>query len=106
MPFNTNNTQSKGRPKFSTNKVTTEVREAFNNLLSKNLIQLEADILAIKEPHIRVKLLLELASFCVPKLKSIDQTITATDNIFNPITVTIITEQEYNSIGEKLEKNY
>lgn len=61
-----------GKAKGTPNKVTAHIREAFTNLLTNNLDKIEEDLKAIKEPEKRVKLFLELAQFCSPKLRSID----------------------------------
>jgi len=62
---------NEGRPKGIPNKTTTEIREAFSELLQGNLEQLKVDIASL-EPKERVKLLLDMAQFVVPKLRSID----------------------------------
>ena len=68
-----------GRKQGSVNKVNKEIREAFTNLLNNNLNQIENDLKAIKEPERRVKLFLELAQFCLPKLRTIDAEIISTN---------------------------
>ena len=60
-----------GRAKGIPNKTTTEIREAFSELLQGNLEQLKVDIASL-EPKERVKLLLDMAQFVVPKLRSVD----------------------------------
>ena len=60
-----------GRAKGIPNRTTTVVREAFSELLQGNLEQLKVDIASL-EPASRVKLLLDMAQFVVPKLRSID----------------------------------
>ena len=60
-----------GRPKGIPNKTTTEIREAFSELLQGNLEQLKVDIASL-EPASRVKLLLDMAQFVVPKLRNVD----------------------------------
>jgi hypothetical protein len=60
-----------GRKKGTTNKTTTEIREAFSLLIENNLSKLQEDLNGL-EPKERVKLLLEMSQFVVPKLRSID----------------------------------
>ena len=62
---------NEGRPKGIPNKTTTEIREAFSELLQGNLEQLKVDIASL-EPASRVKLLLDMAQFVVPKLRNVD----------------------------------
>ena len=62
---------NEGRPKGSVNKSSNEIREAFQMLLEDNLPTLQRDISSL-EPKQRVKFMLELASFIIPKMKSVD----------------------------------
>jgi hypothetical protein len=64
---------NEGRPKGSVNKSSNEIREAFQMLLEDNLPTLKRDISSL-EPKERVKFMLELASFIIPKMKSVDLT--------------------------------
>jgi len=60
-----------GRLAGTPNKATTEIKEAFQMLLEDNLPTLKRDISSL-EPKERVKFMLELASFIIPKMKSVD----------------------------------
>ena len=60
-----------GRAKGIPNKTTTEIKEAFQMLLEDNLPTLRRDISSL-EPKERVKFMLELATFIIPKMKSVD----------------------------------
>ena len=60
-----------GRKAGTPNKATTEIKEAFQMLLEDNLPTLQRDISSL-EPKERVKFMLELASFIIPKMKSVD----------------------------------
>jgi hypothetical protein len=60
-----------GRPKGAKNKVNTTIRDAFTLLLENNIEQLQSDLDKL-HPLNRVKLILELATFVIPKLKSIE----------------------------------
>jgi len=62
---------NKGRPKGSVNKSSNEIREAFQLLLSNNLEKIQDDLNEL-EAKDRIKLLLDLASFIIPKMKSVD----------------------------------
>jgi len=62
---------NKGRPKGSVNKSSNEIREAFQLLLSNNLEKIQDDLNEL-EAKDRIKLLLDLASFIIPKMKAID----------------------------------
>ena len=60
-----------GRSAGTPNKATTEIKEAFQMLLEDNLPTLKRDISSL-EPKERVKFMLDLASFIIPKMKSVD----------------------------------
>ena len=60
-----------GRKAGTPNKATTEIKEAFQMLLEDNLPTLQRDISSLA-PNERVKFMLELASFIIPKMKSVD----------------------------------
>jgi len=64
---------NEGRPKGIPNKTTTEIKEAFQMLLEDNLPTLQRDISSLA-PKERVNFMLELASFIIPKMKSVDLT--------------------------------
>jgi len=85
-----------GRPKGAKNKTTVQVRQAFNQLLCENLPQLKNDIAEL-DPKDRVKVLLDLAKFVVPTLKSQDlgmdenrQITTITRTIIEPERMEVI----------------
>ena len=70
MPFKKGESGNKdGRPKGVANKSTSKVREAFALLLEDNLPKLRQDLESLK-PDQRVRLLLDLAKYVVPQLKS------------------------------------
>jgi len=60
-----------GRKAGTPNKATKDIRDAFTLLIENNLSKLQEDINGL-EPKQRVKLLLDMAQFVVPKLRSID----------------------------------
>jgi hypothetical protein len=55
------------------NKVAQATRETFKLLLDEQMPQLRED-LAKLEPYQRVKVILDLAQFCVPKLRAVEIT--------------------------------
>lgn len=69
MPFEKGHKKATGRPKGSSNKSTQKVRDAFALLLEDNLDTLREDISSLK-PAARTRLLLDLAKYVVPTLKS------------------------------------
>lgn len=83
MPFKKGHKTATGRPKGSANKATTIVRQSFSKLLQDHLPQLEDD-LAELEPKDRIKLLLDLAKYVVPQLKSTEHKLDEdTSAVFN-----------------------
>ena len=70
-----------GRPKGSVNKSSNEIRETFQLLLSNNLEKIQDDLNEL-EAKDRIKLLLDLASFIIPKMKAIDVKSENTEAVF------------------------
>lgn len=93
-----------GRTKGAVNKTTTEIREHFQNLVADNLEQLNDDLKSL-EPLQRLKMVIEISKFVVPTLKATELT-TETDNRFNPITITIVKDDEVRRINAELEAKY
>ena len=60
-----------GRIQGTPNKETASIREAFKSMIEDNLELIKADLASL-EPVQRLKVVTELAKFCVPTLKSID----------------------------------
>ena len=60
-----------GRKAGTPNKATKDIRDAFTLLIENNLSKLQEDINGLA-PKERVKLLLDMAQFVVPKLRSVD----------------------------------
>ena len=80
---------NEGRPKGSVGKSNNKIREAFQMLLEDNLPTLKRDISSL-EPKERVKFMLDLASFIIPKMKSVD---------FKSIDTEVITIDFNDSVG-------
>ena len=68
----------KGRPKGKANKITEHIRESFTDLLDNNIEKMQSDLDSLK-PSERLRVLLELSSFVIPKLKAAEITATAID---------------------------
>jgi len=60
-----------GRSKGTPNKLTSEIRERFKDILSDNLEQFQNDLNDL-EPKERLKILIELTKFVLPTLKATD----------------------------------
>jgi hypothetical protein len=74
------------------NKSTTEIRNAFSNLVVANLDQLEDDIKSL-EPIQRLNMIATFAKFILPTLKSIDVQNDTTD-IFEPVIIQFTNRNE------------
>ncbi|MDT8413554.1 MAG: hypothetical protein RQ875_13900 [Vicingaceae bacterium] len=62
-----------GRTKGTPNKITTEIRERYSQLVNDNLEQLQTDLDSL-EPKDRIRCIIELSKFVLPTLKAIEQT--------------------------------
>ena len=60
-----------GRKAGSLNRATKDIRDAFTLLIEDNIDTLQEDLNGL-EPKQRVKLLLDMANFVVPKLRSVE----------------------------------
>jgi hypothetical protein len=60
-----------GRIEGTPNKATASIRDKFKTIIQSNLEQIESDLASLK-PIERLKVITDLAKFCVPTLKSID----------------------------------
>jgi hypothetical protein len=63
--------EKSGRKPNVPNKVTAKVRDAFALLLENNIDNLQRDIDELR-PNERIRVLIQLSEFIIPKLKSID----------------------------------
>ena len=64
---------NEGRPKGSVGKSNNKIRDTFQLLLENNIEKIQDDLNEL-EAKDRIKLLLDLASFIIPKMKSVDLT--------------------------------
>ena len=70
MPFEKGHSGNEnGRPKGSSNKATSKVRDAYTKLLEDNLDQLKDDFKEL-EPKERIKLFLDMTKYIIPQLKA------------------------------------
>ena len=60
---------NEGRPKGSVNKSSNEIRETFQLLLENNIEKIQEDLNEL-EPKDRIKLLLDLSNYILPKLRT------------------------------------
>lgn len=67
-----------GRTKNTPNKVTADTRQKFQKLLDNNIEQLDQDLKEL-EPKDRINAVLQLAKFCVPTLKAVEQSFNTTN---------------------------
>ena len=77
--------QGKGRPKGTPNKINALAKTHFETLLNGNLEQINKDIAELK-PYERLKILLEITSYILPKLKAVEVT-EIKENDFEPIVL-------------------
>ena len=74
-----------GRPKGTANKATTEIKEAYINLIHGNLHEIQEWInrVAQRNPEKAFDMLMKLSPFVIPKKQEMDL------NIENPINIVI-----------------
>ena len=80
-----------GRPKGAPNQATAKARELFTKLLDDNLERLQSD-LDILAPKDRVKAILEIANYVLPKLRTIDVNEISSDeenDYFRPVIINL-----------------
>jgi len=70
MGFKKNNTLG-GRKQGSKNKVTQDIRGAFKKLIEDNISSLQSDLESL-DPKDRIKIMIDLAGYIVPKMKAIE----------------------------------
>ena len=98
MPFEEGHDKAKGRPKGSSNKATSKVRESFTSLLEDNLEQLKKDFKEL-EPKDRIKLFLDLSKYVIPQLKQ-------TDVKLEGSVSKEVSKEDIKAIKEEFLKNY
>jgi len=79
---------AKGRPKGSMNLINAEAKEKFSLLLSNNFDKLQTDLDSL-EPFQRIKILLEMASFVIPKMKSTELIADFEGSSFTPVIISL-----------------
>ena len=99
MKFQKNNTLG-GRTKGSTNKVNQPIREKFLELLESNLDQMQSDLDSL-EPKDRLKLIIDIAAYCIPKLKATEITEVTTEPRELELTI-----EELDEFKKDFFKNY
>lgn len=90
-----------GRPKGSTNKATTELREFISTLIDENREKIISDLEEL-DPKERIKTVLEMMRFVLPTLKSVESTINGTVQTVTPF----MSEQDEKDYSEYLVKKY
>jgi hypothetical protein len=78
-----------GRTHGAVGKSNAKTKEAFALLLDNNLDRIQSDIDAL-EPKDRLKILIDLAGFIVPKQKAIEQSVSVKQAVIPTINFTSI----------------
>ena len=70
MPFEKGNKLGTGRPKGKSNKVTQEIKEAYQKLLEDNLDNMSTWLIRVAKdnPEKAIDLMLKLSEYLIPKL--------------------------------------
>jgi hypothetical protein len=80
-----------GRPKGTPNRDSAEIRANFQLLIEGNMEQLQDDLNSLK-PYERIKIILELARFVIPQMKSTQLTANVNDKRFQPLVIQMTKE--------------
>jgi hypothetical protein len=88
MGFNHDKTNinRNGRPKGKTNQVSERVKDAFSLLLEDNIKTLQADFDKLR-PNDRIRFIIDLAGYIIPKLKATELTTDFAETNFQPIDI-------------------
>jgi hypothetical protein len=81
IDMNTTGKKFGGRKKGQPNLITQSIRESFQKLIEDSLPQLEKDLQEI-EPSQRLKIIIDLAAYVIPKLKTIESRIETVEPIY------------------------
>jgi hypothetical protein len=105
--FKKDNKMGKGRPKGSTNLVTSKMKELFAKALEDDTYPILDDINSLS-PKDRLKVKLEIAKFIIPTLKSVDATIESDQpmNILNLGDGVPIDLEEIRNIVKEVNEEY
>lgn len=76
-----------GRTPGSKGKARQKTKQAFNDLLENNLDKLQSDLDTL-EPLQRLKIIIELASYIIPKQKSVESSIEVKQSVIPQINFT------------------
>lgn len=74
-----NGFKSGGRSQGKPNKITAEIRQLFTDLVSANIVTLQADLNAL-EPKDRIRAIIDISKFVVPTIKAIEINDNETEN--------------------------
>lgn len=75
---------NKGKPRGAKNHTTTEIREAFRELVSGSVGQLHDDLTAL-EPEKRLKIIIDMSRYILPTLRATDLNVANSE--INPIVI-------------------
>ena len=76
-----------GRTPGAKGKARQKTKQAFNDLLENNLDKLQSDLDTL-EPLQRLKIIIELASYIIPKQKSVESSIEVKQSVIPQINFT------------------
>ncbi len=96
-----------GRTPGAKGKANQQIKESFKLLIENNLDTLQNDLESLA-PKDRIKMIIDLASYVVPKLKSIDAVVEAEQqmNVLNLGTGTPIDLEEIRNIVKEVNEEY
>jgi predicted lipase len=100
--INNKRVKTGGRAKGTPNKVTTEIKDVFKQIIECNLSQIETDIMELN-PKDRIDVILKLSEYVLPKLQrsSIEM-----ERENNGLEIVVIRGEKFKDKNNEIEEEY
>jgi predicted lipase len=100
--MNNKRVKTGGRAKGTPNKITTEIKDVFKQIIECNLSQIETDIMELN-PKDRIDVILKLSEYVLPKLQrsSIEM-----ERENNGLEIVVIRGEKFKDKNNEIEEEY